>query len=67
MMVRPTVATKALIPDDSYRYESARGWPDLHDSTSKNQRELAANSGVTSFIPTKVGCDQATGREAPKP
>ena len=38
MMVRPTMATKALILDDKYQYESARGWLDLYDSRSKNQR-----------------------------
>ena len=37
MTVRPTVTTKALIPVDRYRYESVRGWPDLHDSKSKEQ------------------------------
>ena len=28
---------------------------------------VVSKTRVNSFIPAKVGCDQATGREAPKP
>jgi hypothetical protein len=33
-----TNTTYRKTEDDKYRYESARGWPDLHDSRSKNRR-----------------------------